>query len=111
MKAAATIIRDARHAAGLTQRELAQRLHMTQSAIAKLERPEANPTVETLDRVLRATGRRLELIAPAWGDIDEDLIRDSLAVPMAERIQQAERLALDFAQIRAAMVRGRDRRR
>ena len=50
------LIRDARRAAGLTQAELAARLGISQSAIAKLEREGSNPTVETLDRVLRAHG-------------------------------------------------------
>jgi transcriptional regulator with XRE-family HTH domain len=50
------LVRDARRAAKLTQAELAQRLGMSQPAIAKLERPDANPTVRTSDRVLRATG-------------------------------------------------------
>ena len=70
------LIRDARRAAGLTQAQLAAQLGVSQSAIAKLEREGCNPKVETLDRVLRATGHRLQLIAPAWGDgVDESLIR------------------------------------
>lgn len=35
-----------------------------QAAIAKLERQGANPTVETLDNALLATGHRLVLSAP-----------------------------------------------
>ena len=61
------LIRDARREAGLTQAQLAAHLGVSQSAIAKLEREGCNPKVETLDRVLRATGHRLQLIAPAWG--------------------------------------------
>lgn len=61
------LIRDARREAGLTQAQLAAHLGVSQSAIAKLERQGCNPTVATLDRVLRATGHRLQLIAPAWG--------------------------------------------
>jgi len=59
----ATLLREARHAAGLTQAALAERLDVSQAAIAKLERQGANPTVDTLDNVLRATGHRLELSA------------------------------------------------
>jgi transcriptional regulator with XRE-family HTH domain len=80
------LIRDARRAAGLTQTALADRLGVSQSAISKLEREGSNPTVETLDRVLRPTGHRLQLIAPAWGtaigepgpSIDVSLVRQHL---------------------------------
>jgi transcriptional regulator with XRE-family HTH domain len=109
MSDAAKLIRDARRAAGLTQRELAERLDMTQSAIAKLERPGANPTVDTLDRVLRATEHRLQLIAPSWGSVDVHQIGDSLKLSMAERIEQA---VLQYAQarrLRAAFVANRGR--
>jgi transcriptional regulator with XRE-family HTH domain len=70
------LIREARSAAQLTQAELARRLGTSQPAIVKLERPGANPTVRTLDRVLRATGHRLELRAPTWSPgVDESLVR------------------------------------
>lgn len=90
MSEAATLIRHARQAAGLTQRELAARLNMTQSAVAKLERPGSNPTVGTLDRVMAATGRKLQLIAAPCGGVDVDLLRADLLLPMAERIRRAE---------------------
>jgi transcriptional regulator with XRE-family HTH domain len=63
MVEAATLLREARYAAGLTQAALAERLDVSQAAIAKLERQGANPTVSTLDNVLWATGHRLELSA------------------------------------------------
>jgi transcriptional regulator with XRE-family HTH domain len=65
MSDAATLLREARYAAGLTQAALAERLDVSQAAIAKLERQGANPTVDTLDNALRATGHRLTLSAPA----------------------------------------------
>jgi transcriptional regulator with XRE-family HTH domain len=85
------LIRRARDAAQLTQAELARRLGMSQPAIAKLERPGANPTVRTLDRVLRATGHRLQLIAPVWSTgVDVSLIRGQLALAPAERLRELE---------------------
>ena len=76
------LIRDARRAAGLTQAELAARLGVSQSAVAKREREGANPTVQTLDRTLRAAGFRLQLIAPAWGDgVDHCLISEPDCAP------------------------------
>jgi transcriptional regulator with XRE-family HTH domain len=77
MSDAATLLREARYAAGLSQAALAERLDVSQAAIAKLERQGANPTVNTLDNVLSATGHRLKLLSvPApRPDMDEDPIR------------------------------------
>jgi transcriptional regulator with XRE-family HTH domain len=98
------VLRRARTDAKLTQAELARRLGVSQPAVVKLERPGANPTVRTLDRVLRATGHRLELDAPAWSPgIDESLIRKQLELPPAERLRQLERQS---AEIRRLMIAG-----
>jgi transcriptional regulator with XRE-family HTH domain len=72
MSEAATLLREARYAAGLTQVALAERLDVSQAAIAKLERQGANPTVDTLDNVLRATGHRLELRATPTRRLDAE---------------------------------------
>ncbi len=95
------LIRDARRAAGLTQAELAARLGISQSAIAKLEREGSNPTVETLDRTLRATGFRLQLIAPAWGGIDISLIHQALKRTPAERITSTEAMHKDMRRLQS----------
>lgn len=50
-----------RAAAGLTQTQLARRAGVTQQAIAKLEHPNANPTIETLEKVAAALGVRVEV--------------------------------------------------
>ena len=55
------LIRDARTSAGLTQAELARRSGTSQPAIARYEAGTTSPSVVTLDRVLRAAGRRLEI--------------------------------------------------
>jgi transcriptional regulator with XRE-family HTH domain/predicted RNase H-like HicB family nuclease len=55
--AAALLIRWARQDAGLSQRELGELAHVKQQQIAKLENPDENPTLETLEKV----GRALEL--------------------------------------------------
>ena len=61
MSAAASLLKEARRQASLTQAELAHRLGVSQAAVAKLERPGANPSVDTLDDALWATGHRLTL--------------------------------------------------
>lgn len=106
----AAMIREARRQAGLTQAELASRLAITQSAVAKLERDGSNPTVETLDRTLRATGHRLQMIAPAWSDgVDVTLIRQALERTPAERIKSVEQMHHDMRRLRMATARSRDR--
>ncbi len=75
MSDSASLLKDARRLAGLTQAELAHRLGISQAAVAKLERPGANPTIGTLDDALRETGRRLVLATePVNQGIDETLV-------------------------------------
>src|SRR6266446_10906143 len=54
--APATLLRQARQRAGLTQRALAQRARTAQSVIARIERGQTSPTWETLERLLDAAG-------------------------------------------------------
>lgn len=87
------LVREARKAAGLTQAELGHRLGMTQSAIAKLESPGANPTVETLDRVLRAAYTRLQISSSPFPEgVDDTLIARDLRQAPGERIAAATAL-------------------
>jgi transcriptional regulator with XRE-family HTH domain len=107
---AATLVRRARTDAGLTQVELARRLGVTQAALARLERRGANPTVGTLDRVLRATGRRLDLrIGRVEPSVDVTLLREALQMTPADRIGAAERLMADAESIAAAGARAREK--
>ncbi len=60
------MIRRARRAYGLSQRQLAKKLGMTVQQIQKLETPgKSNPTVRTLAAVSRAMGGRLEISVAA----------------------------------------------
>jgi transcriptional regulator with XRE-family HTH domain len=100
----ASLLREARRSAGLTQADLARRLGISQAAVAKLERPGANPTVDTLDRALWATGHRLALDAqPRSAGVDESLIRRQLELSPAERIHGIESM---YAQMRALAEAG-----
>ena len=63
----ASLIRTARRRAALTQAELAERAGTSQPAVARYERGTAMPTIPTLERLLAACGRRLQLSAARKG--------------------------------------------
>ncbi len=66
----ATLIRRARHRAGLSQRELAQRAETSAAAICLYETGQRIPRVDTLGRVLAAAGSTLVLDAHEAAAID-----------------------------------------
>jgi ribosome-binding protein aMBF1 (putative translation factor) len=57
----ATLVYDARTAAGVTQTELARRMGTHQSVIARLENGGGVPSIPTLDRLARALGMHLRI--------------------------------------------------
>lgn len=71
----------------MSQAELARRSGLTQPAIARLERPGANPTVSTLANVIAAAGHRLTLAAePHRASFDELQLLERLALTPAQRL-------------------------
>lgn len=46
---------------GLTQEEIAEKMHTKQSAIARIESGEANPTIEFLEKMTVAMGTELRI--------------------------------------------------
>jgi transcriptional regulator with XRE-family HTH domain len=102
------LLRDARRRAGLTQAGLAERLGVSQAAVARLESPRANPTVDTLDAAVWATGHRLTLdAAPRRPGVDESLIRRQLELSPAERIRGIESMYAQMQTLAEAGARGR----
>jgi len=105
---ASTLVRRARTEAGLTQDQLARRLGVTQAALARLEKAGANPTIATLNRVLRATGRRLDLrLGRSPSSVDPTLLSEALRLKPAERLAAAERLLDDAESLAGAGARAR----
>ena len=51
-----------RHRLGLTQEEVARRMHLSQSNVARLERKDENPTARMIARAAKALGCRVLLI-------------------------------------------------
>ncbi len=55
-------IREARSRANLTQEELAERLGTTQSAIARWEKGDVSPRLDTFEKLATACGLTLRLV-------------------------------------------------
>jgi len=69
----AQLVYDLRTSAGLTQRQLAERMGTTQSVISRLEQAGRLPTLDLLARVATATGADLRLLARHAGGADLDV--------------------------------------
>ena len=59
--AIASALIEARTRAGLTQEQVAERMHTTQTVIARLESGRSKPSTRTLERFAEATGSRLRI--------------------------------------------------
>lgn len=97
MASAADTIREARRLAGISQRELARRVGVTQPVVAAYESGRTQPSVAQLDRLVRAAGVVLDLglrpIGPdpvAAGRTIIDLLH------LADRLPQRHRRSLAF---------------
>jgi transcriptional regulator with XRE-family HTH domain len=90
---AGTFLREARVAAGLSQRELARRAGVPQPAVSRIERDHVSPRMDTLDRLLKVCGKSLELVDRPGARVDRTLIRERLRMTPGER---ARRTALEW---------------
>ena len=93
------LILKARQHASLTQRDLAERVGTSQSAIAKLEQGHTNPTIDTLSRCAAAAGYALHIdLVPLPStadpvvqrykqDVDRTLLRDNLGKSVDDRLR------------------------
>ena len=100
MGMAARMLRYSRRRAGLTQRALAEKSGIAQETIARIESSAADPRVETLDRLLEATGMGLEVMPRLGIGVDRTHIRELIEMSMAERLHQgieSDRNVLAFA--------------
>jgi transcriptional regulator with XRE-family HTH domain len=82
----ASIVREARLRAGLSQKALGDRLGTTQSAVARWEAGRTHPSAETLGRLANACGLELR---PALIDLDPGdaiLIESTLLLTPEQRL-------------------------
>ncbi|HXF72406.1 MAG TPA: helix-turn-helix transcriptional regulator [Actinomycetota bacterium] len=100
---AAIVLREARRAAGLGQRELARRAGIPQPTLSRIERGRESPRFATLDHLLRECGKALDLVDRPGLGVDRTLIRDRLRLSPGQRARLA---ALEWRRTRA-VARGR----
>ncbi|HJU75281.1 MAG TPA: helix-turn-helix domain-containing protein [Gemmatimonadaceae bacterium] len=102
--AVARLLIQARRSAGMSQRELAARAKTTQAAVARIERGQTSPTLNTLARLINAAGfdLHIELAAPQQTDaiieaykrdIDRSLLRENLKKTVDQRVRSLTALA------------------
>lgn len=97
------LLRAARKRAHLTQRELAKRAGMAQSAVARIERDHSSPSYSTLSALLRAAGFILDVqvrTAPVSDShMLDDVARIKALTPSA-RLSELGNAARFFASVK-----------
>jgi transcriptional regulator with XRE-family HTH domain len=79
------VLKAARRRARMTQRELAEASGIPQPSIARIESGASIPRVDTLERLLRASGRELDSAPRLGSDVDRSQIRALLALTPEQR--------------------------
>jgi transcriptional regulator with XRE-family HTH domain len=103
MTTAATLLRQARTRAGLSQRALARRAGTAQSVIARIESGQTSPTWETLERLLDAANvdlrAQLEPRIVVGSHMLDDVPRILRMTP-EQRLEEVKNLSEFFAHAR-----------
>jgi transcriptional regulator with XRE-family HTH domain len=82
---AGRVLKAARRRAGMTQRDLAEASGIPQPSIARIERGASIPRVDTLERLLQASGRELDSAPRLGSGVDPSQIRALLALTPDQR--------------------------
>src|SRR3954447_24347906 len=82
------LVKEARRRAGLTQRALAERAGTTQSAIARLETGQTNPSFDLVLRLIKLCGFRLDVFLDPYDDSDIAQAEALLRLPVADRSER-----------------------
>ena len=112
------LVKEMRRHAQLTQRELAERAGTSQSAIAKLEQGESNPTIDTIERWARAAGFAVQftlvplpvvdpVVERYKRDVDRSLLRENLRMSVHERLRSLGEWQSDLHTLQYAVTRAR----
>ena len=111
----ASLLREARTRASLSQRALAARAKTTQAVVARIESGDAMPSVETLRRLLQAAGFDLNLellphpapdpVVEAYKrDVDRTLLIEQLRKTPEARMQSLVAMARLATEMRRARL-------
>jgi transcriptional regulator with XRE-family HTH domain len=79
------LIKEARKRAGLTQAELGARIGKSQTAIARWERDEVRPSLETLREIIRGCGLDISFFISVFDDSNATIIDEHLRMTTKER--------------------------
>lgn len=85
----AKVLWETRRRAGLTQRQLAARSGVAQPVIARIEKGQSTPRVDTLARLVEACGFTLEVTPPLGDGVDRTLFAGELECTPRERLRRA----------------------
>lgn len=102
------LVREARKRAGLTQAELARRAGTTQSAIARLEGGRSSPSFDTVVRLLRLCGFRLDVGLDPYDDSDIAQAERLLLLTPDERVENNAAVVRFATDLREAYERAVD---
>jgi len=105
---AGALIREVREIAGLSQRELADRLDTAQSVISRWERGGDTPRVDTLARIFQACGFEADLVFRRHDDEDLAQVARHAAMTPAERARAFESFIDGVEVLRRARPVGAD---
>lgn len=95
------LLQEARRQAGMSQRALAEAADRPQSTIAKIERGRRDPTLTTLQQLVRAAGFDLRIQLVRRDDHDAVLIDEMLEMTPGERLDLLEQQAESFEGLRS----------
>jgi transcriptional regulator with XRE-family HTH domain len=89
----ATIVREARRRAGLTQAELAERAGVPRSTVARIESGARTPSVELVERLVRAAGLEVTVALSEPDPGTASMFERTLRRTPAQRLADATRAA------------------
>ena len=106
MSGGGVFLRKARVRAGLSQRSLATKAGAPQSTVGRIETGVIEPRIDTLLRLLHASGYDLELSTRLGEGVDRAQIRERLALTPRQRLED-----LTTAAAAVRRLQGRARKR
>lgn len=106
MESAATILREARFRAGLSQRAVAEAAGVRQPLVSRVETGREQPSLQTLGRLVEACGYAIEAdLVPEPDDHDRGLLTTTLSLSPEARVDRLVALHRTADELRRAVTR------